>query len=57
LKIAFVNPKTTIKEVITEGDVNPKAVSASLGKIDLSMPTIPPTKAFTITSRVNCFQF
>ena len=30
--------------------------SASCGKMVLSIPTIPPTKVLTMTSKTNCFQ-
>ena len=54
--MAFEIPKTTIKENKTACESMPKDCEAKLGKIDLSSPTIPPTKALISTNNPNCFQ-
>ena len=54
---ALENQKAVIKERMADLDAIPKLSSANCGKILRSIPTMPPTKAFTITSKVNCFQF
>jgi hypothetical protein len=55
--IAFDIPKAAMKEsrAVLELIVNP--YSAYFGKMVLSNPIIPPTKALMITNRVNCHLF
>jgi hypothetical protein len=46
-----------MKERIAVFEATPNSNSANCGKIVLSIPIIPPTKALTITKMENCFQF
>ena len=55
--MAFVMPKATIKESMADFEDKPNSVSANCGIIERSKPTIPPTKAFTMTNKPNCCQF
>ena len=50
---ALVIPKAIIKERIAEWDDILKLLEANCGIIVLSIPIIPPTKAFTINSKIN----
>jgi hypothetical protein len=57
LAIALVIPNAVINERIAVLDAIPNSNSANWGKIVLSIPIIPPTKALTITNMINCLQF
>src|SRR6266498_4448574 len=57
LASALTIPKLTIKESVSDFEVSPKSDSAMRGTTVRSRPTIAPTNALTITSRVNCCQF
>ena len=47
----------TMKVSAEENAASPKASSASSGRTVRSWPSIPPTRAFTATSRTNCPRF
>ena len=55
--MALVIPNAVIKDRIAVLDDTPNVTLANSGKMDRSIPTIPPTKAFTMIRMVNCFQF
>jgi hypothetical protein len=55
--MALVIPKAVMNERIAVFEATPNSSSANCGKIVLSIPMMPPTNAFTMTRRVNCFQF
>src|SRR5690554_160564 len=46
-----------MNESIAVVDSIPNCDDANSGKMVLSIPTIPPTNAFTIINKTNCFQF
>ncbi|WP_409012520.1 hypothetical protein [Arcicella rosea] len=55
--MALLKPKAVMKESIATFDTIPNSCSANWGMIERSKPTMPPTKALTITKSVNCCQF
>jgi hypothetical protein len=56
LASALVRPKLTMNDRMALFEASEKSCSARTGKMERSSPTMPPTKALTTTSSVNCRQ-
>ena len=53
LVTALARPKVAINETMADLEVMPNSASARPGRTEGSMPIIPPTKRFTVTSKAN----